>query len=730
MKAPLNPLVLDLETTVTPVKLVGKEEWDLDNSPYHPDNKCVSAHFMDLDLFGSRKVTNLVWYHNEKDVPDGREVLQAALDRSDCLVAHHAKFDVAWLLEMGFRIPERVWCTMIGEYIFARGEKIPLSLKETAIRRKVTHKKSDLVDDLFKGGTGFEAMPLATVLEYAEADVVSCAEVYEGQLNDLSVEENVGLWPTFDLMNEMLLFLVDAESNGCAIDLDAVKAVELEYKAEQVQLIRDLDEIVGSVMGDTPINLNSGIDLSKVMYSREITDKPLHHQMFNIGTQPNGKKKYPPRMKPAEFNAAVRAISRVIHKTTVKHCFTCSGSGRQSKFTKGGEPYKKQPKCLTCGGDGVTYESTGQVAGLKLTPERPADASFHGFATGKDVLPRMLAQANRKKNFEAVQFLTKMSRLNAVSSYLSTFIAGIQTWTRADGTLHPNFNQCVASTGRLSCSRPNFQNLPSGKKFPVRKSIVSRFDGGVIMEADFSGLEFRVAGELSRDTQIISDVLNGKDVHKQTASIINECSVTDITSDLRQGAKAYTFAPLYGGQGANEPEHIQNYFKEFFVIYSGLAVYHKTLFAGVLKDGIVRIPSGREYVFRNIKRYGNGRVSRGTEIVNYPVQGFATGDIVPLACVRARRAFRALGLQSKLILTVHDSIVADCHPDELAIVAEVLTWAMRDIQGEMKDRWGYDPVLPLDIEIEAGPNWMQKQDYAVPVETPSLTRMEEWKVAA
>jgi len=707
-------IVLDLETSVSAVKLTGKDTEDTDNSPYHEDNFCVSGHFLEIKDGVRTPVTNLIWNHNEQSVPMGREALQQALDRSNVLVAHHAKFDVAWLTEMGFDLPERVWCTMIGEYIFARGANVELSLEKTAIRRKVTHKKGDLVHDLFKGGTGFEAMPLEIVIEYAEADVVSCADIYEAQLEDLKEEDNKGLWPTFDLMNEMLLFLVEIEGNGANIDLDALKEVELEFKAEQAQLKKDLEDIVVSVMGDTPINLNSGIDLSKVMYSREITDKKLHHAMFNIGTMPNGKKKYPPRMRRTEFNAAVRAISTVCHRTTVQHCFECNGRGKQFKLTKSGEPHKRPPNCTHCDGAGVVYKSTGVVAGLKLSPERPSDATFHGFSTGKDVIPRLLSQAEKKQNWDAIQFLNKMRRLNAVSSYIATFVNGIQTWTRPDGLLHPNFNQCVTSTGRLSCSKPNFQNLPKGGKFPVRKAITSRFEDGLIIEADFSGLEFRVAGELSKDIQIIQDIMKGKDVHKQTASIINECDVADVDKDLRQGAKAYTFAPLYGGQGANEPEHIQKYFREFFVIYSGMAEWHKTLFSGVLKNGIVRVPSGREYHFPNVKRYPNGRVSRATEIVNYPVQGFATGDIVPLACVRALKTFKARKLRSKIILTVHDSIVVDCHPEEISEVAEALTWAMHFMGDDMYRRWAYEPELPLDIEIEGGSSWMTMEAIEVP----------------
>jgi DNA polymerase-1 len=235
---------------------------------------------------------------------------------------------------------------------------------------------------------------------------------------------------------------------------------------------------------------------------------------------------------------------------------------------------------------------------------------------------------------------------------------------------------------------------------------VSRFEGGEILEADFSGLEFRVAGELSRDPQIIEDVLGGKDVHKQTASIIQQCDVDKVDSDMRKSAKAYTFAPLYGGTGANEAPHVQKYFQEYFNIYEGLSKWHRKLMNGVLKDGIVRIPSGREFYFPHVRRTANGKVSNATQVVNWPVQSFATADIVPLACVRAHRAFEQYALKSRLILTVHDSIVVDLHPDEREIVVKALVWAMRDISAELKSRYDYDTVLPLDIEIESGVNWM------------------------
>lgn len=278
----------------------------------------------------------------------------------------------------------------------------------------------------------------------------------------------------------------------------------------------------------------------------------------------------------------------------------------------------------------------------------------------------------------------------------------------------------------------NFQNQPKEKKFPIRGCVISRFkripvhhyreDGqytettyedGVITECDFSGLEFVVAGELSRDPQIIEDILSGKDIHGQTAAIVHQVKDKTINwkdkehSSIRNEVKPYTFAPLYGGQGANEPDHIRTYFKEFFNIYKRHGEWQVEQMESVIKNGFVRTPSGREYEFPGTVRLRNGRTSNSTAIVNYPVQGFATGDIVPLACIRAYRKFKELGLKSKLILTVHDSIAADTHPDEKDIVPKVLKWATEGCPEEIKERWGYELVLPLKSEVSQGINWME-----------------------
>jgi len=567
----------------------------------------------------------------------------------------------------------------------------------------VTQKKSDLVDELFKSGVGFEAMPLATVIEYAEADVRSCGEIFLDQTNDYAKEENASLVPIRDLSNEMLLTLVQMERNGIYIDQNALADVKQEFTEEKAELEKRLQQIVEEVMGDTPINLNSGADMTQVVYSRRVKDRNIHRTVFNIGVGANGKPLRPPRMKLGEFQKAVRTTTEVVKRTIAVCCDTCRGSGTIQKFKVNGDPYKNRTKCPDCKGAGALYQPTGQTAGLKLSPKDASYASINGFKTDKETLQLLITEAHQKGSDIAVEFLTKISRLNAVSTYLDSFVQGIETYTRPSSFLHSNFNQCVTATGRLSSSNPNFQNQPK-RGFPIRRCVVSRFENGLITEADFVSLEWICAGELSRDQQIIDDIRSGKDVHTQTATIIHQCKPEDVTKELRASCKKYTFAPTYGGLLSTEAPHVQVYAREFFRIYKGLGGYHKTLTAGVLKNGIVQTPSGRQFHWANAKRFGNGRISNQTQIVNYPVQSFGN-DLVQLSCIRTQRRLNELGLKSLLILSVHDSIVIDTAPDEVEAVNEVLTWAMTGVLEEATQRWSYEFVLPLGIDIEVGKTW-------------------------
>ena len=143
------------------------------------------------------------------------------------------------------------------------------------------------------------------------------------------------------------------------------------------------------------------------------------------------------------------------------------------KVTAKGVPYKKQPKCKVCDGSGAIYISTGQTAGLKLHPLSPRYASANGFKVDKTTIQALVSQAKMKGNDLAVEYLEKLSRLNAVNTYLNSFVQGIETWVRDDGLLHANFNQTVARTGRLSSELDLiYKTFQSQNKFPVRKCMI------------------------------------------------------------------------------------------------------------------------------------------------------------------------------------------------------------------------------------------------------------------
>tara|TARA_R100000030_G_scaffold100096_1_gene92411 strand:- start:424 stop:1155 length:732 start_codon:yes stop_codon:yes gene_type:complete len=241
--------------------------------------------------------------------------------------------------------------------------------------------------------------------------------------------------------------------------------------------------------------------------------------------------------------------------------------------------------------------------------------------------------------------------------------------------------------------------------------MISRFEDQNLIESDFAQLEFRIAGELSQDRQIIDDILSGKDIHSQTASIILKKQPSEVTKQERSVVgKPYTFQPLYGGGANGKPPHIKAYFDSYFEIYSGLKTWHEKLISGVLSDGIVRTPSGREFYFPDAKRQKNGRVRNQPSIVNYPVQSFATGDCVVLACIRFLTYLRKHNLKSKFILTVHDSLVVDVAPNETKEIVAGLKWAMKGLKEDLVSRFNFEPTVPLDIDIEIGKNWMEMSE--------------------
>ena len=234
----------------------------------------------------------------------------------------------------------------------------------------------------------------------------------------------------------------------------------------------------------------------------------------------------------------------------------------------------------------------------------------------------------------------------------------ITTHLKSDGKLHVRLLQHRTATGRFSGADPNMQNMPRGGTFPVKKVFVSRWDGGQILEADFAQLEFRVSAFLSQDKTAMNEIEDGFDVHSYTASVISDAG----EKISRQEAKAHTFAPLYGATGFGRTKAQATYYKQFNEKYKGIASWHSKLAKEAIETGKISTPSGREFAFPDVRKNAYGKVSHFTQIKNYPVQSFATADIVPLILLEIDK--QLYNLESCIVNTVHDSIVIDVHPNE------------------------------------------------------------------
>jgi DNA polymerase-1 len=248
------------------------------------------------------------------------------------------------------------------------------------------------------------------------------------------------------------------------------------------------------------------------------------------------------------------------------------------------------------------------------------------------------------------------------------------------------------------------QNMPRGGTFPVKKVFVSRWKGGKILEADFAQLEFRAAAYLSQDKVAMDEVSTGFDVHSYTSKVITDAG----QPTSRQDAKAHTFAPLYGATGFGRSKAEAEYYEHFTKKYTGIKAWHSRLAKEALETGKISTPSGREFSFPDVQRRMNGTVSFFTQIKNYPVQSFATADIVPIVLIQMENLLA--NYKSCIVNSVHDSVVVDIHPDEITQVLYLIKLLNSSLQSIVEKQFNIEFNVPLLLEAKIGDNWLDTKD--------------------
>lgn len=680
-------ITLDVENTVS--NRGGKKHLD----PFETGNTLVMVGYKMVD--GTHHVFTFDHSEVQEDCAKNRADLQAVLDKTTLMIGHNISHDLMWLWESGFNYDGPVFDTMISDYVLQRGVKLPSDLGSVAMRHGCEVLKQDTLKAYFKQGYSTRDIPHAELVTYLEHDLGATEGVYKSIQEKLLTPQDAGLRETIDMSNEVAMVLARMYQTGIKVDLDALDSVRKEFENERDEIVKLLQSHVRTLMGDTPINLNSPEQLSWIVYSRKPHSKSAWMTAIT------------PYMKDNEFKDAVKRHFSMIYKTKAVKCDDCSGKGFIFKTKKDGSPFKKSTKCVTCNGVGFEFKPTGMLAGLKFTAPNAKWASANGFGTGKDNLETLERVAVSKGMTDAVEFLSKLRRLSALDSYLSTFVEGIASYTKDNKMIHVKLQQHITATGRFSGSSPNFQNFPRGTTFPVKKVFVSRWEGGKIMEADFAQLEFRVAAFLSQDQHAMKEVSEGFDVHSYTAKIISDAG----QPTSRQDAKAHTFAPLYGATGYGRTPAEAAYYKHFLEKYTGIAKWHSVLAKQALNYKYIKIPSNREFAFPDVQRKRDGTVTHFTAIKNYPVQAFATADIVPLALVEIYNRLKPY--KSRVVNSVHDSIVIDVHPDEIEEAVRVIDGVQRDLVGLINQKWSIDFNVPLALESKMGDNWLEQKDVHV-----------------
>ena len=291
---------------------------------------------------------------------------------------------------------------------------------------------------------------------------------------------------------------------------------------------------------------------------------------------------------------------------------------------------------------------------------------------------------------------------NELTKYLRKFD---ECCTEADGWLKGQFNQHATRSQRLSSSgleyKTQFQNFPRIYK-PFFKS---RNEGWFVGEGDGSQLEFRAAGHLGRDTQVSEDLINGVDIHSVTAGVIwANKAIAGERHPMRQDAKEHTFKPLYGGRYGTPDE--MRYYEFFREKYAGVSATQDRWIDNVLEHGTLETEWGLRYYWPDTKMERSGYIKNSTSICNYPVQAFATAEIIPIGLVYFWHYARAGGLKMLIVNTVHDSIITELPPEEVEDFDQLCYKAMvEEVYGYLDKIYNIELSVPLAAGVSHGERW-------------------------
>ena len=320
-----------------------------------------------------------------------------------------------------------------------------------------------------------------------------------------------------------------------------------------------------------------------------------------------------------------------------------------------------------------------------------------GYSTAADVLDRLAPEFPIVADILEYRQLTKLK---------STYADGLVTYIREDGRIHTSFNQTITATGRLSSTEPNLQNIPMRIELGrlIRKAFVPK-DGFVFLDSDYSQIELRVLAHMSGDEKLIEAYQQAQDIHRITASQVFHIPFDEVTDLQRRNAKAVNFGIVYGisSFGLSQDLSISKkeaaeYIERYFETYPKIKTFLDGLVEQAKQTGYVTTMFGRRRPVPELSSSNFMQRSFGERIaMNSPIQGTAA-DIIKIAMIRVHDRLLDEGLQSRLILTVHDELLVETAKEEIEQVKTIMEEEMHHAA---------DLKVTLEVDTHAGNNWYE-----------------------
>lgn len=320
-----------------------------------------------------------------------------------------------------------------------------------------------------------------------------------------------------------------------------------------------------------------------------------------------------------------------------------------------------------------------------------------GYSTSADILEKLKLEDPIIEKILEYRTLTKLK---------STYADGLEAFICEDGRIHTKFHQTITATGRLSSAEPNLQNIPVRLELgrQIRKLFTPK-EGCVFVDADYSQIELRILAHMSEDESLIKAYQEEQDIHRMTASKVFHIPLEEVTSAQRSNAKAVNFGIVYGissfglGQDLNitrkEAEH---YINQYFEAYPNLKKYLDDLVAKAKETGYITTLYGRKRPIPEIMSSNFMQRSFGERIaMNSPIQGTAA-DIMKIAMLRVNKALKEQGLQTKILLQIHDELLLEAPKEEAKKVSKLLKEEMMAAA---------TLAVPLSVEVKIGENWYE-----------------------